>query len=93
MEIAYTRAMVTAALNGELDDVEYEVDPVFGVEVPKSCPNVPSEVLSPRGTWSDPSAYDRQAQRLAEMFAQNFEQFAGQVPEAVQAAGPQLTTA
>ena len=93
MKIAYTRAMVTAALNGDLDDVEYETDPVVGVKVPKTCPNVPSEVLFPRGTWSDGAAYDAQAQKLAAMFAENFEQFADQVPEAVRASGPRVTTA
>ena len=93
MKIAHTRAMVTAALNGELDDVEYEVDPVFDLEVPKTCPNVPSKVLSPRETWADGAAYDAQAERLAAMFEKNFRQFAGQVPEAVEAAGPRVITA
>ena len=93
MKIAHTRAMVTAALNGELDDVEYEVDPVFGVAIPTTCPNVPSEVLFPRNTWSDKAAYDAQARKLAEMFAKNFRQFSDQVPEAVEAAGPQVVTA
>jgi len=71
-----------------LDGVKYETDPVFGVEVPQSCPNVPSEVLAPRGTWVDGAAYDAQAQKLAGMFVKNFNQFAGQVPEAVAASGP-----
>ncbi len=88
MSIAHTRAMVTAALNGELDNVEYETDPVFGVAVPKSCPGVPSEVLSARNTWEDPAAYDEQAHKLAQMFAKNFAQFEDSVSAEVKAAGP-----
>ena len=90
MAIAHTRAMVTAALNGDLDNVEYKTDPFFGLEIPKSCPNVPSEELSPRDTWSDPAAYDTQAKKLAGMFKENFRQFSGQVPEVVEAAGPKV---
>lgn len=88
MSIAHTRAMVTAALTGALDDVEYSVDPVFGVEVPTSCPDVPSELLSPRGSWEDPTAYDLQAHRVAEMFAKNFAQFENSVSAEIKAAGP-----
>ncbi len=88
MKIAYTRAMVHAALNGDLDDVGFEPDPIFGVHVPTSCPNVPTEVLKPRNTWSDKTAYDQQARRLAHMFAENFRQFEDMVAEDVRAAGP-----
>jgi phosphoenolpyruvate carboxykinase (ATP) len=88
MKIAYTRAMVNAALNGELDNVEYVVDPIFGVQVPTSCPNVPPEVLTPRNTWSDGDAYDEQARKLAGMFAENFKQFEAEVSEGIRAAGP-----
>lgn len=88
MKIAYTRAMVNAALNGELDNVEYVKDPVFGVLVPATCPNVPAEVLIPKNTWSDPHAYDEQAKKLAGMFVQNFEQFSDQASNEVLAAGP-----
>ena len=88
MKIAYTRAMVNAALNGELDNVEYVTDPIFGVQVPTSCPNVPSEVLTPKNTWSDGDAYDAQARKLAGMFAENFKQFEADVSEAIKAAGP-----
>lgn len=90
MELAYTRAMVNAALSGELDDLEYVEDEVFGVQVPTSCPGVPGEVLTPRNTWSDKNAYDEQAYKLARMFVENFEQFADQVPEEVIAAGPKV---
>ena len=62
MNIDHTRKMVRAALNGRLDDVPTVTDPIFGVEVPTSCPDVPSEVLQPRETWADPDAYDRQAE-------------------------------
>jgi len=87
MSIAHTRAMVTAALTGALDDVEYAIDPVFGFETPTSCPDVPSDLLSPRGTWEDPTAYDSQAHRVAEMFATNFAQFEN-APAEIKAAGP-----
>src|SRR3954447_7137075 len=92
MHIDHTRAMVRAALSGALDDVEYEVDPVFGVEVPRTCPDVPTEALRPRATWPDPEAYDRQAAALATMFAENFAAFADGVPEAVRAAGPRVAS-
>ncbi|MDX1646819.1 MAG: phosphoenolpyruvate carboxykinase (ATP) [Longimicrobiales bacterium] len=88
MKLPYTRAMVNAALAGELDEVEFVPDPVFGVEVPTSVPQVPSEVLTPRDTWGDPEAYDEAAEKLAGMFKENFQQFADQVPDQVRAAGP-----
>ena len=87
MKIAYTRAMVRAALNGSLAQVGTEVDPVFGVHVPVSCPDVPNELLKPRNTWRNPQAYDEKAQHLAGLFRQNFEQFADGVSEEVKAAG------
>lgn len=88
MKIAYTRALINAALNGELDDVEFVIDPVFGLQVPTSCPNVPVEVLIPRNTWADPVAYDTQANKLAQMFIENFKEFADQVPAKIEEAGP-----
>jgi phosphoenolpyruvate carboxykinase (ATP) len=90
MPIDATRRMVRAALSGALDDVEYQLDSVFGVEVPTSAPDVPSELLRPRDTWADPEAYDRQAAALARMFAENFAAYADRVPEAVSAAGPKV---
>jgi phosphoenolpyruvate carboxykinase (ATP) len=88
MNINHTRAMVRAALGGRLADVPTRTDPVFGFEVPTSCPDVPTEFLDPRATWADKDAYDRQATKLASMFAANFTAFAeGTAPE-VQAAGP-----
>lgn len=75
MKLAYTRAMLTAALEGKLDNVEYKTHPVFGVAVPQTCPNVPDEVLNPRDTWSNKEAYDAQAQKLAQLFVQNFAKY------------------
>ena len=75
---------------GRLDDVPTITDPIFGVEVPTSCPDVPSEVLQPRATWPDHEAYDKQAKRLAEMFTENFERYAEGVGDGVRAAGPRV---
>ncbi|MGB8648808.1 MAG: phosphoenolpyruvate carboxykinase [Anaerolineae bacterium] len=90
MKIAYTRAMVHAALDGALNNVPTEPDPIFGVHVPLECPGVPPEVLKPRNTWTDPAAYDAQANKLAQMFVKNFEQFKDIVPPEVLAAGPKV---
>ncbi len=79
MKLAYTRAMITAAMDGVLAAVVYATDPVFGLEIPQSCPGVPSEILNPKNTWNDGAAYDRQANLLAQAFLDNFkayEQFA-----------------
>ena len=91
MPIDHTRAMVRAALEGSLDDVEYDIDPIFGVEVPRRCPGVPASVLRPRDTWADGAAYDRQANALARMFAENFEAYAAGVGPEVRAAGPKVS--
>ena len=91
MNINHTRSMVRAALSGALDDVPTLTDPIFGLEVPSACPDVPAEVLQPRATWADGDAYDRQAAALATMFVENFALFADGVPESVQAAGPRFT--
>jgi phosphoenolpyruvate carboxykinase (ATP) len=87
MKLAHTRAMVRAILNGTLEQIPGSKDPVFGLEIPETCPDVPAEVLQPRSTWQAGAAYDAQAQKLAEMFARNFEQFADDVSEEVRAAG------
>jgi phosphoenolpyruvate carboxykinase (ATP) len=89
MKLPHTRAMVTAALAGQLDGVQCQKDPVFGFEVPVAVPGVPPEVLTPRNTWPDKAAYDAQAKKLADMFRKNFEAFAAQVPASVSAAGPE----
>jgi phosphoenolpyruvate carboxykinase (ATP) len=72
MSIKLTRALLNAALNGELDQVETEVQPTLKLKMPKSCPGVPSEMLNPRNTWSDKAAYDAQAAKLRDMFRENF---------------------
>ena len=88
MKIAHTRAMINAALAGALDNVKYERDPIFNLDVPASCPGVPAEVLKPRSTWADQAAYDAQAKKLAQMFVDNFKTFEATSTAAVRAAGP-----
>ena len=88
MKIAYTRAMITAALSGQLDGVTFQRHSVFNIDVPTSCPGVPAEVLDPRGTWSDKAAYDAQAQKLAKMFIENFKANFADAEAKVVAAGP-----
>ncbi|UCC26599.1 MAG: phosphoenolpyruvate carboxykinase [Gemmatimonadales bacterium] len=88
MKLQYTRAMVRAALAGELDEAETVADPVFGLAIPRHVPHVPDEILQPRETWADRDAYDAQARRLAGMFRENFEQYADGVDDEVKAAGP-----
>jgi phosphoenolpyruvate carboxykinase (ATP) len=75
MPIAATRAMLQAALSGALEGVEYRTDDVFGFEVPLAVPGADAQLLDPRSTWGDASAYDRKAQELAQMFRENFERF------------------
>jgi len=88
MPIQATRALLHAALSGELDDVEYRTDDVFGFEVPLDVPGVDSALLDPRSTWEDPAAYDAQARRLAGMFVENFARF--DADENLVLAGPRL---
>lgn len=87
MPIKATRALLRAALSGELDDGDYRLDDVFGFEVPLEVPGVDSILLDPRSTWRDPEAYDEQARKLARMFRENFAQLEGADPAAA-AAGP-----
>ncbi|RRH76965.1 phosphoenolpyruvate carboxykinase [Falsigemmobacter faecalis] len=86
MPIKATRALLTAALDGSLNNVEFRVDPNFGFEVPVAVPGVDTGLLDPRSTWADASAYDAQAQKLVEMFSKNFAQYLGNVDEDVKAA-------
>lgn len=83
MKIEYTRAMLRAALSGSLNECEYMTDPFFNLSIPMSCEGVPSEVLNPRNTWADKAAYDAKAKHLADLFMQNFEQFAHTVHPSV----------
>jgi phosphoenolpyruvate carboxykinase (ATP) len=88
MPIAATRALLRAALDGELDDVEYRTDPIFGFEVPGEVPGVDSTLLDPRSTWSDPEAYDEKARYLATRFKENFQKFGAD--ENIVQAGPRV---
>ena len=88
MKLKYTRAMVTAALNGSLENVEYKHDDVFNLDVPQSCPDVPDEIMNPRDTWEDKAAYDVQAKKLAKMFADNFAKKYPNMPKHIAEAGP-----
>jgi phosphoenolpyruvate carboxykinase (ATP) len=90
MKIGYTRAMVRAAVEGKLDGIVTEPDPVFGVGIPASVPDVPAEVLMPRNTWADKDAYDKQAAELVARFRENFKRFESTASNAVKAAGPVL---
>jgi phosphoenolpyruvate carboxykinase (ATP) len=90
MKIGHTRAMIRAALSGELTNVRYETDPVFNLDVPATVPGVPSELLRPRNTWRDVSGYDAQAKKLAQMFVENFKAYEDAVEPEVRAAGPRL---
>jgi phosphoenolpyruvate carboxykinase (ATP) len=88
MNIAHTRSMVRAALDGSLEAVPTRTDPTFRFEVPLDCPDVPASFLDPRATWADTDAYDRQARLLAAMFAKNFVAYAEGTPPEVRDAGP-----
>lgn len=90
MKLPYTRAMITAALEGQLDNVQYENHPIFGFAMPTSCPNVPEELLNPRNTWSDKTAYDQQCDKLAELFNNNFAKFADSASDEIKAAAPKM---
>jgi len=88
MKLSYTRAMVRAALAGDLDEVATAADPIFGLHIPSEVPGVPAEILNPRDTWADGAAYDAAATKLATMFKANFGRFEGQVGDEVKSAGP-----
>jgi len=88
MQLSYTRAMITAALEGRLDAVEFEHHPIFGMAMPKSCPGVPSGLLNPRSTWADGAAYDQMAANLADWFISNFKKYAEGVSDEILAASP-----
>ncbi|WP_266205684.1 phosphoenolpyruvate carboxykinase (ATP) [Pontibacter kalidii] len=90
MKLPYTRAMITAALDGELNNVPYTKHPIFGVEMPTTCPNVPAEVLNPRNTWANQEAYDAKATDLASKFVKNFQKFADYANDKILAGAPQV---
>jgi phosphoenolpyruvate carboxykinase (ATP) len=91
MNLKYTRAIIDAIHDGSLSGVATQTDPVFGLEVPTECPNVPSEILIPRNTWSDGAAFDDAANKLAGLFADNFRKYEDVASEAICAAGPTAT--
>jgi phosphoenolpyruvate carboxykinase (ATP) len=93
MKLSYTRAMITAALNGELNDVEFTKHPTFGVEVPNSVPGVPADILEPRNTWTDKEAYDKTAASLADKFVSNFKKYADYANEDILAGAPKVAVA
>ena len=90
ISIKYTRALLNAALDGKLANVEYMKDPVFGFEVPMSCPDVPAEVLNPSSSWPDKAEYDKRYKDLAARFVQNFSKFTDGIPQEVIDSGPKL---
>jgi phosphoenolpyruvate carboxykinase (ATP) len=90
IKLSYTRAMITAALDGKLDKTEYAFDPVFGFAVPQDCPGVPVEILNPRNTWEDKLAYDERAMFLANLFKRNFEKYVAGVSKEIANSGPKI---
>jgi phosphoenolpyruvate carboxykinase (ATP) len=90
MKLKYTRAMITAALNGELDNISFQNHEVFGLAMPTECPNVPQEILFPRNTWADKGTYDETANTLAGKFVKNFEKFADNASDEILAGAPRV---
>ena len=88
MKLSYTRAMVTAAIEGQLNHVDYELDPIFNMSVPIECPAVPQDILKPRNTWQDKEAYDCKARELAALFNNNIANFSNSIPKVIREAGP-----
>jgi len=90
ISIKHTRAILTAAINGDLIDVEYYHDPVFGFMVPKSCPGVPDSVLFPAESWPDKEEHETRYMQLAKRFVENFKEFESDCPDNVKNAGPKI---
>lgn len=90
MKLSFTRAMITAVLEGRMDNVDCEDHNVFGLSIPKACPNVPAEILNPRTTWADKNAYDEKAKYLGGLFINNFKKYAAGVSEEILAAAPKI---
>ena len=93
MPIKVTRALLNAALDGSLNQVEFRKDPNFGFEVPVAVPGVDTAILDPRTTWADKDEYDATAAKLVDLFVDNFDQFSAHVEEGVRQAGPQPAAA
>jgi phosphoenolpyruvate carboxykinase (ATP) len=90
VKLKYTRAMITAALNGDLDQVEYSTHTIFGMQQPKACPDVPTDILSPKASWNNDEAFYKQANKLAKAFIANFEKYKAGVSQAVINAAPKV---
>jgi len=90
MKLSYTRAMISAALNNDLNGVEYEEHPLFGLAMPLSCPGVPAVILNPRNTWIDKDAYDQKALKLSQAFVSNFKQYEEYTENEIISANPKL---
>jgi phosphoenolpyruvate carboxykinase (ATP) len=88
IKLSYTRALINAALTGELDKVEYGETPYFKLHFPKACPGVPTEILEPKNAWKDKAEFDKTAQTLAGNFVKNFEQYASGTSADILAAAP-----
>jgi phosphoenolpyruvate carboxykinase (ATP) len=88
MEIAHTRAMIKAILDGEMDSVPTFEDPVFGLHIPEQVSNVPTEILNPRNTWKHPDLYDQKARELAAQFVENFKEYEASVTQDILSASP-----
>jgi phosphoenolpyruvate carboxykinase (ATP) len=93
MSLKYTRALISAALSGDLNNVAYKTHEVFGMAIPKTCSGVPAEILDPRNTWTDKEAYDQKAAFLANAFLTNFEKFADSANEEILAGAPKIRVA
>lgn len=90
IKLSYTRALITAALSGELDKAEYGETPYFGLKFPKACAGVPTEILEPKAAWADKNDYDKKAQNLAGQFTKNFEQYASAANDEILSAAPKV---
>ena len=88
IKLKYTRAMITAALSGVLDNVGYRKHSIFGAEIPMTCPGVPSKILSARETWKNDSGFYEQSNKLARMFQENFAKFEDYANDEIMAGGP-----
>ena len=90
IQLVHTRAMITAALSGDLDKSSYTKDPIFGFTIPTTCPGVPSALLNPRASWRDVAAYEAQTYTLAQAFVDNFKQYKNFATQEIQSGGPKL---
>ena len=82
--------MITAALEGKLEEVSYDHHPIFGLAIPRECENVPSEILDPRNTWKDKEAYDKKAKELSASFKTNFRKYEAMANQEILQGGPQV---